>query len=78
MVNAVGSKFNGGSREQNQGNVWKKNNAGQKHWKEYKTNGRQIEEIGNNSNVINCNRCGIEHVYRNCPAYGKCCKNCNG
>ena len=78
MVNAVGFKSNWGSREQNQGNMWKKNNAGQKQWEEYKNNGRQTEEKGNNCNVINCNRCGTEHVYRNCPAYGKSCKNCNG
>ncbi|XP_050058605.1 uncharacterized protein LOC126550676 [Aphis gossypii] len=57
------------------------NNLNQNQWKGNTANDRQMEtteEKGNISININCNRCGLKHVYRDCPAYGKCCRNCSG
>ncbi|KAK0132248.1 hypothetical protein N1851_032926 [Merluccius polli] len=28
------------------------------------------------ASMFDCKRCGVEHAARNCPAYGKQCKNC--
>ena len=34
---------------------------------------------GNNTGVaVNCRKCGTTHKYRECPAYGKQCKQCQG
>lgn len=81
MVNQIESKSKSTVKDYNQRKTWKYKNFNKKQWKESKSNDQQAgkaEEKGKNTEWINCNRCGLNHVYRNCPAHGKSCNNCKG
>ena len=35
-----------------------------------------MRQIADNSDTLNCDRCGRGHARRQCPAYGQSCKKC--
>lgn len=78
MVHDFGYETRWEIKDQNQNKAWKKNGIFGKQQRSSNSNGQQISKTGNTFNMIDCNRCGLKHVYKNCPAYGKCCENCSG
>ncbi|XP_022162181.1 uncharacterized protein K02A2.6-like [Myzus persicae] len=76
VVHGVGFKSKWGTED-----IEKRNNSKQSQWKRNNANDHQTEtteDKGKMGSQINCNRCGLRHMYRECPAYGKNCRNCSG
>jgi len=78
-VHEVMSKSSIGAKNTNQSKPKKTNESNQKQWNDSQSNDHRMGKFNKMSdNIINCNRCGLKHVYKNCPAYGKCCNICSG
>ena len=71
---SIGSKYT----NTNQSKPKKMNESNQKQWNTNQSNDHRMGKLNKGHDKINCNRCGLKHVYKNCPAYGKCCNNCSG
>jgi len=79
----VGTKYDWGIKNQHQGGNWNKNKTNQVAWQVNKSNehrGNKNEASWRNkvNDFFNCNKCNKKHLYKNCPAYGEKCRNCEG